>query len=101
MAIKAASVRELCLRSDNQTKHYFSAHSYISQCGGKAMLKPVFHITTLLLTLSCGAFGQSQGLSKEEQEEILKAHNYYRRTVDPISTNMLIMVGVLAINPHT
>ena len=48
----------------------------------------------LLLALSCGALGQGQGLSEEDEQEILDAHNYYRRTVDPISTNMLIMVGI-------
>ena len=44
-----------------------------------------------VLALSCGAYGQ--GLTEEEQEEILKAHNYYRGLVDPIATNMLKMVS--------
>lgn len=46
----------------------------------------------LLLAFVYGALSQGQGLSEEEQEEILNAHNYYRRTVDPIATNMLRMV---------
>lgn len=46
----------------------------------------------LLVLCSCGVHGQGRGLSEEEQEEILNAHNYYRRTVDPIATNMLLMV---------
>ena len=45
----------------------------------------------VVLALSCGAYGQ--GLTEEEQEEILKAHNYYRGLVDPIATNMLKMVS--------
>ena len=44
----------------------------------------------VVLALSCGAYGQ--GLSDEEREEILNAHNYYRGKVDPIATNMLKMV---------
>ena len=45
----------------------------------------------VVLALSCGAYGQ--GLTEEEQEEIMNAHNYYRGLVDPISTNMLKMVS--------
>ena len=45
----------------------------------------------VVLALSCGAYGQ--GLSEEEQEEILNAHNYYRGQVDPVATNMLKMVA--------
>ena len=55
----------------------------------------------LLLALFYGALGQSQGLSEEEQEEILSAHNHYRRTVDPIATNMLQLVGCPYNNLHT
>ena len=54
------------------------------------MLSVVFQATALLMVLSCGAYGQR--LTEEDMAEILNAHNYYRRTVDPISTNMLIMV---------
>ena len=45
----------------------------------------------IMLAVSYGAYGQ--GLSDEEREEILNAHNYYRGKVDPIATNMLKMVG--------
>ena len=31
-------------------------------------------------------------LTEEEQEEIVRAHNYYRGKVDPIATNMEQMV---------
>ena len=44
----------------------------------------------VVLALSCGAYGQ--GLTEEEMEEILNAHNYYRGQVDPIAANMLKMV---------
>ena len=47
----------------------------------------------LLAFACCGALGQSRGgLSEEEMEQILDAHNYYRRIVDPVATNMLKMV---------
>ena len=46
----------------------------------------------VVLALSCGAYGQ--GLSEEEKEEILNAHNYYRGQVDPVATNMLRMVMI-------
>lgn len=49
--------------------------------------------TALLLALVYMANGQGSGLSTEEQEEIVNAHNYYRRSVDPIATNMLKMVS--------
>ena len=39
-----------------------------------------------------GVYGQ--GLTEEEQEEILNAHNYYRGQVDPVATNMLKMVRI-------
>ena len=47
-------------------------------------------VVFLLLALACRAYGQ--GLSEEEKEEILNAHNHYRGLVDPIATNMLTMV---------
>ena len=55
----------------------------------------IFPTVTLLLALTYGALGQGTGLSEEEQEEILNAHNHYRRTVDPIATNMMLMVGII------
>lgn len=45
----------------------------------------------LLLAAICSVRGQ-QGLSEEEIEEILNAHNYYRSIVDPIASNMLKLV---------
>ena len=45
----------------------------------------------VVLALLCGAYGQ--GLTEEEEEEIMNAHNYYRGLVDPIATNMLKMVS--------
>lgn len=56
-------------------------------------------ITALLLALVYVAHGQGSGLSEEEQEEILNAHNYYRRIVDPIATNMLKMVSHMTTSP--
>ena len=47
-------------------------------------------VMLLLLALTWRAHGQ--GLTEEEQEEILNAHNHYRSLVDPIATNMLKMV---------
>ena len=44
----------------------------------------------VLLAMSYGVYGQ--GLSEEEKEEILNAHNHYRGQVDPIASNMLMMV---------
>ena len=44
----------------------------------------------VLLAVSYGVYGQ--GLSEEEKEEILNAHNHYRGQVDPIASNMLMMV---------
>ena len=44
----------------------------------------------VLLAVSYGVYGQ--GLSEEEKEEILNAHNHYRGLVDPIASNMLMMV---------
>lgn len=32
------------------------------------------------------------GLTEEEKQEIVNAHNYYRGMVDPIATNMEMMV---------
>ena len=63
------------------------------------MLSGPFQVMALLLllALSCGAYGQGQGLSEDEMEEILNAHNFYRRTVDPIATNMLKMVYILCL----
>ena len=56
----------------------------------------VVHAAALLLALASGVLGQGQGgLSEEEVEEILNAHNYYRQIVDPVATNMLKMVGDL------
>ena len=49
-------------------------------------------VVFLLLALTWRAHGQ--GLSEEEKEEILNAHNHYRGLVDPIATNMLKMVRV-------
>ena len=46
----------------------------------------------VLLAVSYGVYGQ--GMSEEEQEEILNAHNYYRGLVEPVATNMLKMVGL-------
>ena len=46
----------------------------------------------VVLALSYGVYGQ--GLTEEEQEEILNAHNYYRGQVDPVATNMLKMVRI-------
>ena len=45
----------------------------------------------VLLAVSYGVYGQ--GLTEEEQEEILNAHNHYRGQVDPVATNMLQMVS--------
>ena len=45
----------------------------------------------VLLTVSYGVYGQ--GLSEEEKEELLNAHNHYRGQVDPVATNMLMMVS--------
>ena len=45
----------------------------------------------VLLAVSYGVYGQ--GLSEEEKEEILNAHNHYRGQVDPVATNMLKMVS--------
>ena len=45
----------------------------------------------VLLSVSYGVYGQ--GLSEEEKEEILNAHNHYRGQVDPVATNMLKMVS--------
>ena len=47
----------------------------------------------VVLAVSCGVYGQ--GLSEEEKEEILNAHNHYRGMVDPIATNMLKMVRLV------
>ena len=49
-------------------------------------------VVLLLLALTWTAHGQ--GLTEEEKEEILNAHNHYRGLVDPIATNMLKMVRV-------
>ena len=49
-----------------------------------------FRNCSFLLTLA--GIVNGQGLSEEEKEEILNAHNYYRGLVDPIATNMLKMV---------
>lgn len=57
------------------------------------MLSVVLQATALLLALSCGVWGQ--GLTDEDVEEILNAHNFYRRSVDPIATNMLKMVYII------
>ena len=63
------------------------------------MLSGPFQVTALLLlALSCGAYGQGKGLSEDEMGEILNAHNFYRRTVDPIATNMLKMVYYVCSN---
>ena len=48
-------------------------------------------VLVLLLAVSYGVYGQ--GLSEEEKEEILNAHNHYRGQVEPVATNMLKMVG--------
>ena len=45
----------------------------------------------VLLAVSYGVCGQ--GMSEEEKEEILNAHNHYRGQVDPVATNMLKMVS--------
>ena len=47
----------------------------------------------VILTVSYGVYGQ--GLSEEEKEEILNAHNHYRGLVDPIAGNMLKMVRLV------
>lgn len=53
--------------------------------------KWLFGSLFLLLALALGhVYGQ--GLSDEEKEEILNAHNHFRGQVDPIATNMLKMV---------
>ena len=48
-------------------------------------------VLALVLAVSNGVYGQ--GLSEEEKEEILNAHNHYRGQVDPVATNMLKMVS--------
>ena len=45
----------------------------------------------VLLAVSYGVYGQ--GMSEEEKEEILNAHNHYRGLVDPVAANMLKMVS--------
>ena len=49
-------------------------------------------VVCIVVALSYGVYGQ--GLSDEEKQEIVNAHNYYRGQVDPIATNMLKMVRV-------
>ena len=48
-------------------------------------------ILTVLL-LSSSLTGSRAALTEDEKEEILNAHNYYRRSVSPIATNMEEMV---------
>lgn len=71
-------------------RQYFNAHTNCIVILQVVMLSVVFQAAALLLTLSCGVYGQ--GLTDEDMEEILNAHNFYRRSVDPIATNMLKMV---------
>ena len=48
----------------------------------------------LLLALRYSASGQTTGLSEDDQKEIINAHNFYRRSVDPIASNMLELVSL-------
>ena len=41
---------------------------------------------------SCGCALTQTGLSTSETQDLLAAHNYYRSRVNPIATNMQIMV---------
>ena len=69
-------------------------------CCSFSLSEPVFaekmqywgvSVVLLLLAVVWGVRAQ-QGLSEEEAQEILNAHNYYRSLVDPIATNMLKLV---------
>ena len=51
-----------------------------------------FQTITLLLAITYYEVN-GEGLSEKEKQEIVNAHNHFRRIVDPIATNMLIMVS--------
>lgn len=66
-------------------------------------MKKMTQLAVLVFVLLCGVRcevegktvkqGTGNGLSDAEKAEILRAHNYYRGRVDPIATNMEMMVG--------
>ena len=58
----------------------------------KKLLNMAQQLSLLLLLLGLICMAHGQGLSEEDKEDILNAHNHYRGQVDPISTNMLKMV---------
>jgi hypothetical protein len=53
--------------------------------------KRLFSIVIVALALCWAREVHGQGLSEDEKEEILEAHNYFRGQVDPVATNMLRM----------
>ena len=54
-------------------------------------LELLCYVISMLLFLG---FAEA-GLSDEEKEELVRAHNFYRGKVDPIATNMEQMVNLL------
>ena len=70
-------------------------HSSLFETEGEnhysTMISQCLYGVLVLLAVSYGVYGQ--GLSEEEKEEILNAHNHYRGQVDPVATNMLKMVS--------
>ena len=58
-------------------------------------MKLLTTVFTLALLVSIGVVytsAQTVGLTDEEKEEVLRAHNYYRGLVDPVASNMERMV---------
>lgn len=49
---------------------------------------------TLIIALALLPVGNAE-FTEEEKAEIVKAHNYYRGMVDPIATNMEMMVSII------
>lgn len=47
-----------------------------------------------VLVLSSNLIGTEATLTDDEKEEILNAHNYFRRNVNPIATNMEELVSL-------
>ena len=58
-------------------------------------------ILVVVFVFSGGFPGAQAGLTDDEKEEILNAHNFYRRQVNPIATNMQLLVWARDLNANT
>ena len=64
---------------------------------GKAIFQNEMKITRILLLLCLFTSYSDAQLSADKKQELLNAHNFYRRVPTPLASNMAIMVWSLKV----